>query len=702
MPRERDCVDIVSTSAEPTRNFYRVRFRNPKLFVGGKYSTPQWGQRAAMTIGTKYYGVSGCKITMAQPVGGRWMIQNVLIPKHGGVEMTEELALQIANHIQDRIEREGQWSAVLCRDNETKRYVSQINGQHIVRDSRGRFAPHAAEDFEGESYRQTWALERGYYVPDKAQKQYEAETKRFKKIARKYGFKAYFMGDGGKEDLPNQVVLEAKNTDGEWNTWFTINLDTGKLRLRGNTDHSNLWFCETRKDMTPRKLVRFVKEINAFITSVKPHILVRHLIDPEDYQEIANINDAYDDDRYFMGAESFRVGDEGMFEGGEVRITSIEDNSEDGRQNVYFFTYLDEEGNSDGFTHTSGERRFLNQFSMFPRDWNAEEFEAQRIQYDYIVHREPRGTEVDDEGNRIPNPRGGWFTSAPNRRDAENFDAEQVQFDVLKGKPSEGGSDYGEYISIHDSYEEAQEVAKRIRKNLADDEEVYIIKEVFDDETFDSISSKKLMSVGKANKAQYLSAEEIEERRRKRCKECEAENVGTEEVDYCYTCGEMGQWGDSESPESCPECGRNSVGTEDVDYCYTCGSFGLWYETLGYYEGEEFESPTSGGFNRAKQFYDTCSSQAFTVLGRKLYYRCSHIGTFTGASSAFNKGGLNTYSGGQRGLRTATDFSDFPIMNSMAEISQQMKPSDINDWKEVISATNQIMASNRPKRKRRD
>ena len=66
-------------------------------------------------------------------------------------------------------------------------------------------------------------------------------------------------------------------------------------------------------------------------------------------------------------AESFRVGDEGMFEGGEVRITSIEDNSGDGRQNVYFFTYLDEEGNSDGFTHTSGERRFLNQFSMYER-----------------------------------------------------------------------------------------------------------------------------------------------------------------------------------------------------------------------------------------------------------------------------------------------------------------------------------------------
>jgi hypothetical protein len=130
----KDCVDIISTSADPTRNFYRVRFRNPKLFVGGKYSTPQWGQKAAMTIGTKYYGVKGCKITMAQPVGGRWVIQNVLNPKNGGVERNEELALKIANHIQDRIEREGEWTAVMCRDNETKRYISKIKGQHIERD----------------------------------------------------------------------------------------------------------------------------------------------------------------------------------------------------------------------------------------------------------------------------------------------------------------------------------------------------------------------------------------------------------------------------------------------------------------------------------------------------------------------------------------------------------------------------------------
>lgn len=156
-----------------------------------------------------------------------------------------------------------------------------------------------AEEFGAESW--------NYYVPDKTQKQYETDIKRFKKIARKYGFKAYFMGDG-RVLLPTRMILQAKNTDGEWTDWFTVNLDSGKLRLIGNTDQLNLWFYQTRRDMTPRKLVRFVKEINAFITSVKPHVLVRHLIDPEDYQELKGTpNDAYDDDRYFMGAETFEA-----------------------------------------------------------------------------------------------------------------------------------------------------------------------------------------------------------------------------------------------------------------------------------------------------------------------------------------------------------------------------------------------------------
>ena len=82
------------------------------------------------------------------------------------------------------------------------------------------------------------------------------------------------------------------------------------------------------------------------------------------------------------GAESYQVGDEGMFEGGEIRILNIEDNSSQGKQNVYFYTYLDNEGNSDGFIHTTNERKLMNQFSMFPREWNAEtsEYEDEVIE----------------------------------------------------------------------------------------------------------------------------------------------------------------------------------------------------------------------------------------------------------------------------------------------------------------------------------
>ena len=115
---------------------------------------------------------------------------------------------------------------------------------------------------------------------------------------------------------------------------------------------------------------------------------------------------------------------------------------------------------------------------------------------------------------------------------AEEFEAEQVQFDVLKGKPSEGGSDYGEYISIHDSYDEAEEEAKKVRKNLADDEEVYIIEEVFDDETFDSIRSTKLISMGKTNEAEGFEAPQatINSRWAMRMIQSQYDNVGIDRV----------------------------------------------------------------------------------------------------------------------------------------------------------------------------
>ena len=49
-------------------------------------------------------------------------------------------------------------------------------------------------------------------------------------------------------------------------------------------------------------------------------------------------------------------------------------------------------------------------------------------------------------------------------------------------------------------------------------------------------------------------AEEFGAEERKKCPECEAETVGSEEVDYCGPCGEKGHWGEGE-PVPCPECG---------------------------------------------------------------------------------------------------------------------------------------------------
>ena len=232
-----DCVNIVSKKSAFTgkdRNFYRVSFRDAGQY--DRFGIPAWAARAAETMGTKYYGVSGCKMVMGMLPSGKWQIQAILIPNTQ--KMNKQKALKIANHMQDRIEKEGKFARKKCLENE----IIEI---------------YQAEEYEAESY--------------------EAERIQYNYVVHRHP----------------------------------------KGSSKGG------WFKSKKA---------------------------------EEY-----------------GAESFRVGDEGMFEGGEVRITSIENNSEDGRQNVYFFTYLDEEGNSDGFTHTSGERRFLNQFSMFPRDWNAED-----------------------------------------------------------------------------------------------------------------------------------------------------------------------------------------------------------------------------------------------------------------------------------------------------------------------------------------
>jgi hypothetical protein len=480
----KDCVDIISTSADPTRNFFRVRFRNPKLFVGGKYSTPQWGQKAAMTIGTKYYGVKGCKITMAQPVGGRWMIQNVLIPKNGGVEMTEELALQIANHIQDRIEREGQWTAVMCRDNETKRYISKINGRHIERDERGRFAPHAAEEFGAETFDETYRMK------------------------------------GATKSLISDV-----------------------LRKHGYDDFNEL-------ESENLKFLLY--------------------------------------DVYITGME--------------VGMESASYNAEEfGAENESYVCL--ENGKTYRLKKRMASRRrmgWLNESPPLPAGKGCFNCGSKKC----------IGLE------ELPYKTFFWpKTKHTGLYGAEELGAEQTQYDVKKGKY---GIDYesANYISLHDTFAEAEAVAKRERKNLNDDEVIFIVEESFDDETF-ALDTNLLLSMG-----------------------------------------------NSQIKET---------------------------STDSNFDAEEFE---------AQQFYNSCSTNQFEIFGRNLFYKCSNLGSVRDSTiSSFSDGGLGTYNGGKYALRLTGGMKKYEIMNTLAEVSQDMQPNSMEDWKEVISATNQIISATKAQRR---
>lgn len=112
---------------------------------------------------------------------------------------------------------------------------------------------------------------------------------KMKKLAEEYGFSVRTSG--------NTTALFCKDTDGHVCRWITYDQKKACCTIAGNTDHLNLWFCETRPDLTPERIIRFVKDLNA-VFETENAILLRNLIDPEDWQEIAGIRDAYEDDRY--------------------------------------------------------------------------------------------------------------------------------------------------------------------------------------------------------------------------------------------------------------------------------------------------------------------------------------------------------------------------------------------------------------------
>lgn len=116
------------------------------------------------------------------------------------------------------------------------------------------------------------------------------------KIAEKYGFRAKII-NGYKHwnndlntDNHRSVQISAKNTDNRLVTWFLW--DSVRDVLYGdNTDQCNIWLCNTRPDLTPEQLI-------SFFTELCERAALKTLVDPEDWQEIADVRDAYEDERY--------------------------------------------------------------------------------------------------------------------------------------------------------------------------------------------------------------------------------------------------------------------------------------------------------------------------------------------------------------------------------------------------------------------
>lgn len=112
------------------------------------------------------------------------------------------------------------------------------------------------------------------------------------KLGKKYKFETIVEDD--------KAILLAKNTSGEDVDWIIYNIKEDTVSHLGDSDNCNLWFYDTRKDFTSDILVEFVQDLNElFELKDMERFIVRNLIDPEDWQEITGIHDAYEDERFF-------------------------------------------------------------------------------------------------------------------------------------------------------------------------------------------------------------------------------------------------------------------------------------------------------------------------------------------------------------------------------------------------------------------
>ena len=160
-------------------------------------------------------------------------------------------------------------------DHDMMKYIAKLESKNAVVLGVKQISPNGSYrvGFRSDPYFKNW--KKGYELV---------------KICKKYGFKVFVSN--------NQICINAKNRF-EWVThWFSYTPNLG-LFIKGNTDKLNLWLCDTRPDLTADKVVEFVSEVNKILSlKGENRLTIKKLIAPEDWQEIAKVDDAFKDKRY--------------------------------------------------------------------------------------------------------------------------------------------------------------------------------------------------------------------------------------------------------------------------------------------------------------------------------------------------------------------------------------------------------------------
>ena len=99
------------------------------------------------------------------------------------------------------------------------------------------------------------------------------------------------------EENGEYVIWGKETVDGnsvEW-IWYDPVADTVQTT---DTDKNNMWLYEGRPDLSADDIVEMAKKLADILDW--PDMSIADIVDPEDWQEIAQVNDAYADSRFAL------------------------------------------------------------------------------------------------------------------------------------------------------------------------------------------------------------------------------------------------------------------------------------------------------------------------------------------------------------------------------------------------------------------